>query len=181
MAKKRGRPAKSTPSTANHDKEQKQSISESIPLDFETLDDLDLDSLTPKQAEKVLTALDSIRSRIVAKATDGSDSQKEDGNSKEKQTPSCDSHLAEKADLALIVRTPGSGNQQKLQALKGPLAKLNKECFAKIDQKEIELKEKLDSIQAQLRVNPTDVVLKRAERDVSVQYSKVVWKEKGVS
>ncbi|KAK7242956.1 hypothetical protein RIF29_37738 [Crotalaria pallida] len=59
---------------------------------------------------------------------------------------------------------------RKLQALKGPLAKLNKECFAKIDQKEIELKENLDSIQAQLRVNPTDVVLQKVER--AVQYSK---------
>ncbi|KAK7273900.1 hypothetical protein RIF29_14967 [Crotalaria pallida] len=114
---------------------EKQSITESILLDFETLDDLDLYSLTPKQAEKVLTALDDIRSKIVAKAADGSVNQKEVDTNKEKQTPTDKSNSTKK--------------------------------------KEIELKEKLDSVQAQLRTNPTDVDLQMVERDVSVQYRKV--------
>ncbi|KAK7267729.1 hypothetical protein RIF29_20408 [Crotalaria pallida] len=98
MAKKRGRPTNTTPSTTTHDSAQKQSISDSVPLDLETLDDLDIDSLMPKQTEKVLTALDEIRLRIFEKAGSGSGSNKEDEGNKEKQTPVRESTPSQKPD-----------------------------------------------------------------------------------
>ncbi|KAK7260055.1 hypothetical protein RIF29_25791 [Crotalaria pallida] len=67
MSKKRGRPAKVTPSMSKQHGEHDRNTTESIPLDFETLDDIDFDALSPKQAEKVLTALDELRMKVSAK------------------------------------------------------------------------------------------------------------------
>ncbi|KAK7259772.1 hypothetical protein RIF29_25385 [Crotalaria pallida] len=112
MAKKRGRPAKTTPSTTKHDSAQKQSISDLVLLDLETVDDLDIDSLTPKQAEKVLTALDEIRLRISEKTGSGSGSNKEDEGNKEKQTLYKNQPLLKNLiSLTLRMKTPGLKSQ----------------------------------------------------------------------
>ncbi|KAK7273512.1 hypothetical protein RIF29_14564 [Crotalaria pallida] len=90
MAKKRGRPAKVTPSTSKQHGEHDHSTIESIPLDFETLDDIDFDALSPKQAEKVLTALDELRMKVSAK-TLNTKVDEEEARSKDEEEKNKDS------------------------------------------------------------------------------------------
>ncbi|KAK7267089.1 hypothetical protein RIF29_19753 [Crotalaria pallida] len=62
MARRRGRPPK-TPlvnSAVSVSKER----SASIPMDLAALDDADLDTLSPKQAEELLECLDGLCSRL---------------------------------------------------------------------------------------------------------------------
>ncbi|KAK7244334.1 hypothetical protein RIF29_39154 [Crotalaria pallida] len=66
--KKRGRPAKNTPASSKNEKEQNRNTSDdSISLDLAMVDDMELDSLSPKQVEKILVTLDEIRSHIAGK------------------------------------------------------------------------------------------------------------------
>ncbi|KAK7250975.1 hypothetical protein RIF29_33791 [Crotalaria pallida] len=90
MAKKRGRPVKVTPSTSKQHDEHDRSTTESIPLDFETLDDIDFDALSPKQAEKVLTALDELRMKVSAK-TLNTKVDEEEARSKDEEEKNKDS------------------------------------------------------------------------------------------
>ncbi|KAK7289735.1 hypothetical protein RIF29_03609 [Crotalaria pallida] len=71
MAKKRGRPAKlSTPASAPSPKDNNDTNlakGDSIPMDFSLLDDMNIDDLSPKKQEELLSLLDEIRNRIKGK------------------------------------------------------------------------------------------------------------------
>ncbi|KAK7251235.1 hypothetical protein RIF29_34257 [Crotalaria pallida] len=65
MTKKRGRPPKSPlvnskNSSSNH---------KDLPIDFDALDDLNIDALSPKKQSQLLTLLDEIRTWITGKAS----------------------------------------------------------------------------------------------------------------
>ncbi|KAK7268531.1 hypothetical protein RIF29_21231 [Crotalaria pallida] len=150
MARRRGRPPK-TPlvnSAVSVSKER----SASIPMDLAALDDADLDTLSPKQAEELLECLDGLRSRLKQKDSvinKETSSVEKDGTSPNKE---------------------GDLRSQKLQLLGAPLRKLNRLHFAQIDKREVEVREQLEMVQNELVLRPFDTALHLAEKDLTRQY-----------
>ncbi|KAK7287221.1 hypothetical protein RIF29_00361 [Crotalaria pallida] len=60
---------------------------------------------------------------------------------------------------------------RKLDQLRIPLGELNRRHFSRIDAKEIELKEQLQSIQEQLQQNPTSLLLQESEKKILKDYN----------
>ncbi|KAK7250992.1 hypothetical protein RIF29_33835 [Crotalaria pallida] len=63
---------------------------------------------------------------------------------------------------------------RRLRDLKKPFSHLNKQHYSKIDTREAQLRDQLDAIQTELASNPMDANLISAEREIAIQYDKLV-------
>ncbi|KAK7266574.1 hypothetical protein RIF29_19223 [Crotalaria pallida] len=62
---------------------------------------------------------------------------------------------------------------RKLRALQKPLLEFNKKYFAGVDERELELSQKLEKVQAELNLNPQDIQLQIEEKEILRQYYKI--------
>ncbi|KAK7273190.1 hypothetical protein RIF29_14238 [Crotalaria pallida] len=88
MTRRRGRPPKTPLSQVNSAVSASKERFASIPMDLAALDDADLDTLSPKQAEELLECLDGLRSRLKQKDSvinKETSSVEKDGNSPNKE------------------------------------------------------------------------------------------------
>ncbi|KAK7273347.1 hypothetical protein RIF29_14396 [Crotalaria pallida] len=88
MARKRGRPPKSplssSKATNSASKGTTSRTDDALPIDFEALDDLDLDNLSPKKQSQLLMLLDELKAKIKGKSANEEFTAKSQELSKEK-------------------------------------------------------------------------------------------------
>ncbi|KAK7251033.1 hypothetical protein RIF29_33898 [Crotalaria pallida] len=161
MAKKRGRPPNSPlPSPKPCDPiPETPSKHDSIQFDEEDL--ADIESLSPKQAVEWLKKIEALREKIMTKAVPNAN--------KETQNDTC--HVTDQNEkIAELTAIPNVWSEEihgssmfkvcrKLQLLKAPLSDLNRKYFARVDEKELDLKKQLDQAQSDLLQNPDDIQL----------------------
>ncbi|KAK7259607.1 hypothetical protein RIF29_25217 [Crotalaria pallida] len=141
MGKKKGRPPRSP------------TFSSKASDDFSSLDQEDfdkLDNLTNKQAADLLRNLELIKTRLKGK----NPIEPETSQIPETQIDETDGDRGTAAQKVM----------KKLDMLRQPFRALNKAKFANIDQREIELRKEVDSIQQSLDQNPHDLSLQNKER-----------------
>ncbi|KAK7273311.1 hypothetical protein RIF29_14360 [Crotalaria pallida] len=68
MAKKRGRPPKTPPSTAKKDQGDNSKIEDVNTMNLANLEDADLDNLSPKKSQAILECIEALRQRLKGKA-----------------------------------------------------------------------------------------------------------------
>ncbi|KAK7251169.1 hypothetical protein RIF29_34124 [Crotalaria pallida] len=158
MVKQKGMPPKTPTSTSKSTNGNDNKPSESPQrIDFSQLDDEDLadiDSLSPKQAELWIQKIDVLRAKIKQK-TDNSvnnefHSMTNGSSVKPVETSIPNTSSNPNIGLANKERDKPVNVCKKLRLLQRPLTDLSKIHFAKIDKRELDLKEKLARIQGDL-------------------------------